>query len=181
MNKLILIIVSIIALMFMACGTGVQVKPVQPCIVDVPTADGKVEQIEFNAFCDKVVAEGKASFICGLREEHNLDACYLHRGMEVVSKEGLVLEGYTFEEFETWANKVKSKVEAGLTYGLLRDLVLAQFTKINRMLGAQMLILGDMFLELPQDELIPESDITLVVSSIDDLVQEVKTLDIWLN
>ena len=169
-----------IAFTLAACGT-VGVKPVQPCIVDVPTDDGKVEQIEFNAFCDKLIAEGKTSFICGLRENHNLDACYLHRGLEVISKEGLVLEGYTFEEFELWANGIKVRIENGITYGLLRTLVLAQFTKINKMLGAQILILGDMFLELPQDELIPEGDIIMVVSSIDDLVQEVKTLSIWLE
>lgn len=180
MNKILLIIVSIIALSLMACG-GVQVKPVAPCVVDVPTADGKVEQVEFNALCDKFIAEGQASYICALREEHDFDACYIHRGIEIVAKEGLVMEGYTAEEFEAWGNQVVEMVKAGMTYGTLKTVVLAQFTKFNKMIGAQVLILGDMFLELPQDQLIPEADAIMVVSSINDLVKEVKNLDIWLN
>jgi hypothetical protein len=100
--------------------------------------------------------------------------------MEIISKEGLVMEGYTSEQFEEWANYVKERVKAGMTYGILRDVILAQFTKMNRMLGAQVLILGDMFLQLPQDTVIPEADRIMVASSINDLVNEVKALGIWL-
>ena len=181
MNKLILIIISIVALSLLSCAQGVNVKPVQPCIVDVPTDDGRIEKIEFNALCDTIVAAGRESHICALREKHQIDACYIHRGMEVVAKEGLVMEGYTAKDFEKWGEYVKGRVEAGLTYGILKDLMLAQFTKFNKLLGAQVLILGDMFLELPQDALIPKDDAIMVASSIDDLVQEVKNLDIWLN
>lgn len=181
MNKLILIIVSIIALSLIACGGTVGVKPVQPCIVDVPTDDGRVEKIEFNALCDQIIAQGRESHICALREKHQIDACYIHRGMEVISKEGLVMEGYTSAEFEKWGDYIKERVEAGLTYGILRDLMLAQFTKFNKLLGAQVLILGDMFLELPQDTLIPRDDAIMIASSIDDLVTEVKALGIWLE
>ena len=49
------------------------------------------------------------------------------------------------------------------------------------MVGAQVLLFGDMFLQLPQDKFIPDDDIILVVSSIDDLVVEVRGLSIWVN
>jgi hypothetical protein len=182
MEKIIVSVLLVTVVALMGCtGTEIGIKPVQPCIVDVPQDDGTVQQIEFNELCDKFAEEGKVSLICNLRNENNLDACYLHRAMEVISQEGLVLEGYTYEEFEEWANEVIVKIENGITYGLLKNLVLAQFTKINKMLGAQVLILGDMFLELPQDELIPMGDIIMVISSIEDLKQEVKTLSIWLE
>jgi len=103
----------------------------------------------------------------------------LHRGLEVVSQEGLVLEGYTFEEFEAWANYVRDRVKAGITFGTLQSIALEQFTKINKMVGAQILLLGNVMVQLPQNEIIEQDDTILVLSSIDDLVQEVKRLDIW--
>jgi hypothetical protein len=179
-NLMIILMSLIVGFTFSGCGS-IGVKPVQPCIVDFPTDDGRIEKIEFNVLCDKILAEGRESYICNLRESHQFDACYIHRAMEVVVKEGLVMEGYTAEEFEQWGEYIKGRVEAGLSYGILKDLMLAQFTKFNKLLGAQVLILGDMFLELPQDTLMPRDDAIMVASSIDDLVQEVKNLDIWLN
>ena len=173
--KIIISVISIAILMSLIACSGITIKPVQPCIVNTPTGN-----IEFNSLCEKLKLENKTSNICELREKHNIDPCYIHRSMEVISKEGLVLEGYTAEEFETWANSVKERIKAGLTYATLRSLMVSQFTKINKMLGAQILILGDMFLELPQNEIIPEADIIILTSSIDDLVKEVKELDIWL-
>jgi len=181
MKYLSIILMSVLLAFALIACSGVGVRPVQPCIVDVPTDDGRVEKVEFNALCDKIIAEGRESHICALREEHQIDACYIHRGMEVISKEGLVMEGYTSAEFEKWGEYIKDRVEAGLTYGILRDLMLAQFTRFNKLLGAQVLILGDMFLELPQDTLIPRDDAIMIASSIDDLVTEVKALGIWLE
>ena len=172
--KTVIYLISVIALLSLISCSGVNVKPVQPCIVDTP--DGT---IEFNSLCEKLKLEGEKSYICDLSEKH-VDACYLHRSMEIISKEGLVMEGYTSEEFEQWGNYLKTRIEAGMTYGILRDVILAQFTKMNRMLGAQVLILGDMFLQLPQDAVIPEADTIIVSSSIDDLINEVKALGIWL-
>lgn len=180
MKRLLLVMLLIGVALSIGCN-GVGIKPVAPCIVDVPTPDGRMEQIEFSAYCLQVEAQGKESHICSLGKQYSVDACYLHRSMEVISKEGLVMKGYTYQEFAEWGNYVKDRVRAGLTYALLRDIILAQFTKFNQMLGAQILILGDMFLELPQDALIPEADAVLIASSIDDLVKEVRNLGIWLN
>jgi hypothetical protein len=49
------------------------------------------------------------------------------------------------------------------------------------MVGAQILLLGNMIVQLPQNEIIDQDDTILVLSSIDDLVQEVKRLDIWIK
>ena len=171
-----LVIAFMAALFFiMSCGFA-QIRPVADCIVDRP--DGT--QIEFKQLCAEIEAAGRTSYICNLQKEYNFDACYLHRGMEVVAKEGLILEGYTAEEFTKWGNEVKMRLKAGMTYGTLKTIILAQFTKINKMIGAQILVFGDMFLELPQDTFIPADDIEIAISSIDDLVQEVVDLDIWL-
>jgi hypothetical protein len=179
MKKLVSIL-FIILLFISACAGGlggIKTKPITPCVVELQ--DGR--QVEFNALCEQIKAEGGTSYICDLQEKYSVDPCYIHRGMEVAAKEGLVLEGYTAQDFDKWANSVKEKVQAGLTYGDLRTIILAQFTKVNRMLGAQVLILGDMFLELPQNTVIPQNDIEIVLSSINDLVKEVKRLDIWLQ
>jgi len=146
-----------------------------PCIVDKP--DGS--NIELSQFCNESRQAGRTSYICNLEKEYQLDPCVLHRGLEVVSQEGLVLEGYTFEEFEAWANYVRDRVKAGITFGTLQSIALEQFTKINKMVGAQILLLGNVMVQLPQNEIIEQDDTILVLSSIDDLVQEVKRLDIW--
>ena len=156
---------------------GSQKVGVVPCIVDKP--DGS--QISLIEFCADVKMNNRTSYICSLQEDYKFDPCILHRGMEVASKEGLILEGYTFEEFEAWAQYTKDRVKNGVTYGDLKTIVLAQFTKINKMVGAQIFLFGDMFLQLPQDKLIPDDDIILVVSSIDDLVSEVRGLSIWVD
>ena len=176
MKKIVLLFVAISIAIVGCVGGSVGVRPVQPCIVDKP--DGSM--IEFNAYCQEIKDAGRISNICALGEKHNVDACYLHRGMEIISKEGLIMEGYTAEDFTKWGEYVKERVRQGITYGTLKDIVLAQFTKFNRLIGAQVLILGDMFLQLPQDVLIPMDDSIIVVSSINDLVNEVKALDIWI-
>lgn len=172
------VILVVVSLFLISCvgTTGVGVRPITQCMVDLP--DGK--QISLNEFCAEVELTGRLSYICSLQKEHDFDPCYLHRGLEVASKEGLVLEGYTFEEFKEWADYTKDRVREGVSYGTLKTIVLAQFTKINRLVGAQVLLLGDMFLQIPQEKLIPDDDITLIISSIDDLVVEVRGLSIWL-
>jgi len=169
MKKNIMLI--IILLVLLSCAT---IK-MTPCIVDKP--DGS--NIELSQFCNESRQAGRTSYICNLEKEYQLDPCVLHRGLEVVSQEGLVLEGYTFEEFEAWANYVKDRVKAGITFGTLQSIALEQFTKINKMVGAQILLLGNVMVQLPQNEIIEQDDTILVLSSIDDLVQEVKRLDIW--
>ena len=175
MKNLFLILLSMSVLFAFACN-GIGVKPTAPCVVD--KSDGA--QIELSVLCAEIDAAGRTSYICNLQKEYNVDACVIHRGLEVLSKEGLILEGYTADEFKLWGDKVIIAIENGITYGELKIMVLAQFMKINRMIGAQVLILGDMFLDLPQATLIQEDDIEIAVSSINDLVQEVLRLDMWL-
>ena len=170
-------ILSCLSVLLVSCLGGTGGVGVTPCIVYKP--DGS--QVTLVEFCSDAKVSGRTSYICSLQEEYEFDPCIIHRGMEVVSKEGLILEGYTFEEFDAWAQYVKDRVKTGVTYGDLKTIVLAQFTKINKMVGAQVLLFGDMFLQLPQDKFIPDDDIILVVSSIDDLVVEVRGLSIWVS
>jgi hypothetical protein len=163
------------ALLIASCA-GIGLKPVQECIVDKP--DGT--QVSLTQFCADVEITGETSYICGLEKEYQFDPCVIHRGMEVVSKEGLILEGYTFEEFEEWASYVNVRLESGMNYNTLKTIILTQFTKVNKMVGAQILVFGDMFLQMPQDVLMPKADIILAISSINDLVEEVKELSIWI-
>jgi len=174
MKYLILVLVSMF--MFVSCNGIINVKPVAPCIVD--KYDGST--IELSLLCAEIDAAGRTSYICNLQKEYNVDACVIHRGMEVLAKEGLVLEGYTADEFKLWGDDVIMALEYGMTNGDLKNMVLAQFMKINKIAGAQILILGDMFLDLPQTQMIPEDDVEIFISSIQDLVQEVLRLDIWL-
>jgi len=171
-----LFIVLYLSVLLVSC-MGNQKVGVTPCIVDKP--DGA--QLSLVEFCADVKMFGRTSYICSLQEDYKFDPCIIHRGMEVVSKEGLILEGYTFQEFEAWAQYTKDRVKNGITYGDLKTIVLAQFTKINKMVGSQVFLFGDMFLQLPQDKFIPDDDIILVVSSIDDLVSEVRGLSIWVD
>jgi hypothetical protein len=179
MKSLVMALCSGVLLLMVACSSiGLQPGGVTvPCIVDKP--DGS--QIELSQFCIEVREAGRVSYICNLEQDYSLDPCVLHRGLEVVSKEGLILEGYTFKEFKKWADYTKDRVKNGLSFGDLQTIVLAQFTKINKMVGAQILLLGGTFLQIPQAEIIPPDDIILVISSIDDLVVEVRGLSIWIE
>lgn len=174
-KNLVITVLVFTTFMITSC-ISIGTNKVTPCVID--RFDGT--QVELQQLCAEFEADGLKSYICDLKVNYDLDACYLHRGLEVIVKEGLILEGYTAEEFQEWGDDLKILVKKGLTYGTLKSVFLAQFTKINKLAGAQILILGDMFLELPQTELIPITDVELVLSSIDDLVQEVKALDMWL-
>jgi len=162
-------------LLIASCG-GMGINPVTECMVEQPDHT----QVSLTQFCADVDLAGETSYICNLKKDYKFDPCILHRGMEVISKEGLLLEGYTFEEFEAWAMYVKARLESGMNYNTLKTIILAQFTKFNKLAGAQILIFGDMFLQMPQNVIIPKADIILVISSIDDLVEEVQVLSVWM-
>lgn len=166
----------IFLLLFLSCAYVNQIE-VTPCIVNKPDES----QVSLNEFCTDVKLSGRTSYICKLKEEYKFDPCLLHRALEVVSKEGLILEGYTFEQFKEWAEFVKMRVLTGLTYDTLKTIILTEFSKINKKVGSQILILGNIFLQLPQYEIIPSDDAILITSSIDDLVKEVRELSIWIK
>jgi hypothetical protein len=165
-----------LAFSLVACA-GLKFKKVQPCIVD--KLDGTKQ--ELSEYIAEKTVEGGKSYIIDTAAKTGIDPCIAHRILEVVSKEGLVLEGYTYEEFEKWVGKVKGMVEGGMSFGDLRFVLVAKFTDINKMIGAQVLILGDMFLELPDAEFLTEIDKELILSSLNDLLKEVKDLSIWMD
>ena len=166
------LIISCIVILFLFACAGGNFLTTAPCIVD--KTDGA--QIEFGQYCAEVQATNQVSFICNLKTEKNLDACYLHRTLEIVSVSGVVLETYTIEEFESWANYLKDALNAGMSYNTLRLFILDKFADMNKKAGATILILGNMFLQLPQAEIIPRADIELINSSIDDLVNDMKVI-----
>lgn len=167
-----IIISCMIALLLVAgCAGGIGLKTTRPCIVD--RAEG---QIEFNQFCVEVQEKGKISYICNMKTNHNLDACYLHRTLEIVSLSGVMLDVYEIEDFVMWANYLKKTLKAGMSYNTLRLYVMEKFTSVNKSAGASILLLGSMFLQLPQYEIIPEADIILINSSIDDLVNDMQMI-----
>ena len=118
MKKVImLVMLCSLIFAFTACDSW-RLKPVSPCIVD--RSNGA--QIEFSALCNGIAANGEKSYICDLQKDYEYDACYIHRGLEIAAKEGLILEGYTAKEFEEWGTYVTSRVRGGITFGLLKDL-----------------------------------------------------------
>jgi hypothetical protein len=168
MKKLILIL----ALITFGCA-GLQFGMKQDCILNTGE--------ELSVFCDTVAADpNRKSYICETAAEVQIDPCVGYRMIELVAKEGIILEGYTEAEFNAWADRLLDMVKSGTSFGDLKTVVLAQVVKLNRLAGAQLFLFSDMLISLPDNQFITADDVILIESAIIDLKEEVHRMSLFV-
>lgn len=151
---------------------------VQPCIVSVPQNGGTKMDVPLATLCDDPNFE---SVICETGKKLNMDPCILHRTLEFGSKEGYIFHYYTVDQFKAIGEDAKSRIRVGMQVSDL-TIILYEFAgRINSAAGAQIIIIADTFLNLPQTQLLKEGDVVLSTSSIDDLIKEVVRISTWLG
>lgn len=179
MKKLLILLVSV-AFLFAACtvtqdgkiewGTNIQTAP---CILHTGQP--------FKDFCAEVIAdEGRTSLICQIEIEHGIDPCAGYRVIEIIAKEGTLFELYTEAEFNEWADNGIELVKTGITFDDLKAYLMAQVAKLNELLGAQIMIVGDMFIYIEGGAIISPDDALVMEAVFIDLKKEVHKMSIFV-
>lgn len=132
-------------------------------------------------FCAEVEADpDRRSVFCDIGKK-GMDPCMVYRSVEFAVKEGTILEGYTEEEFNEWADEILELAKAGLTADDLKNLLMAQAAKINKLAGYHLMIITDTFVHFSAEELLSSDDVLLVEAMVIDLKKEVHKYSLFVS
>jgi hypothetical protein len=98
-----------------------------------------------------------------------------------ITRTGVVLEAYQVEEYAAWVEQAKTYIKIGLSTATVKLYIGAQVGKLNRKFGAMYFILSDLFLVIPDADLLAGDDITLIHASLDDSVVKAREVAGMLN
>lgn len=122
------------------------------------------------------VCEGKNSIIC----ERLPNPCATYELLAVVAQEGVVLESYTVEQFETWVDDAMDVVRSGMTTADLEALIMGEIIKrFNAKVGGTVLVLSSSFLRFEGNEILKADDVILLDQAAEDLKKRVRRMAIF--
>lgn len=116
----------------------------------------------------------------GLIFEKVANPCAAQNILIVVAQSAYALEAYEVEQFEEWAVKIKAIIGEGqITYTGLRALVLREVLQINRKMGLILVSASGLIDIFEGPQLLQPDDIKLLLASMDDLVEQVRTIAVF--
>jgi len=159
------LILSIITLFIFACvgGPQIAIKPINP--FEPPPLERPCTIYE------------DMQITSGLIYEKIKNPCAAQNILIVVAQSAYALEAYEIEEFQIWANRIKTIIGSGnITYTGLRALVLKEVLAINRKMGLILVSASGLIDIFEGSEIIAPDDVKLLHASLDDLVKQVQLI-----
>jgi hypothetical protein len=136
----------------------------------------------FESFCADVAADdSRSSLLCQIETEYGVDPCVGYRVMELAAKEGALFEVYTQREFDEWADKGIELAKSGVTFNDIKVYGLAQVAKLNKLVGAQVMMMGDMLIYVDDSAMIGSDDALILEAVFIDLKAEVARMQIFVE
>ena len=80
-------------------------------------------------------------------------------------------------EFEKWAAFIEARLEDGITYAELQDIVIIEIAKLNKKVGMALLVVSDAIFVFDDNTKILEIDMAMLKALIQDLRREVKLME----
>lgn len=176
MKKIFIIFLLIFCFpfLFSSCKNGFIGWEPQECVLHTGET--------LTSFCETVKLDpNRSSYLCSIAEEKGYDLCSAYRIIEIAAKEGILVKGYTEDQFNSWADRGIRLVKSGVNIGDIKDYLTAQLTKINAIAGAQIMIFGDMFVQLPAYQIISPDDAILLEAVFIDLKSEVHRMALFVQ
>ena len=159
-----------IAMLFLGCAGTVAVKQLNP--FEPPPVDEVTGKPTCTIYEDNQITTG-------LIYSKVRNPCAAQNILIFIAQGGYSFEAYQFEEFKTWAERIKLVIGQGVSYTGLRALILKQVMEQNKKMGMLLFSASGLIDMFQGESLLDPNDVKLCIMSLDDLVNQVELLTVF--